>query len=110
MTYSIDDSFSTLFSCIYIILFLYIIVYRNKVIKRTSNVLVGKKSKFTSSKHIIIAIFLSLVSGYMVYVYTQKKNKEIQENRYGLKYPLMTSFTVFIVYNMITREAGVTLI
>lgn len=98
MTYSIDDSFSTLFSYMYIILFLYIIVYR-KVIK-------GKKSKHITLKDIIISIFFSLISGYMAYIYVQKKNKEIQENRYGLKYPLMTSFTVFLLYNMFILEEG----
>jgi len=50
------------------------------------------------------------MSGYMVYVYTQKKNKEIQENKYGLKYPLITSLTVFLLYNMFILEEGVTLI
>ena len=87
-----------LYIVIYIVLFLYIIVYR-KVIK-------GKKSKNITLKDIIISIFFSLIFGYMTYIYIQKKNKEIQENKYGLKYPVMTSVTFFLLYNLFILEEG----
>ena len=103
-----DKIYFVVIAVFFVCIGVYYAINFNKVKKSTVSVLSGKKSKFASPLHIGIGLFLSFVTGYMTYLYVQKKNKEEGQEIYGLKYPITSGLLVMICYNMITREAGIT--
>lgn len=77
----------------------------NKIIKNTIDILSGKKSKWSSTSCIILALITSSIISIIYY------NKNYNEN--SDKNPIFKSgilfFLVFIIINMLTRNAGITL-
>jgi hypothetical protein len=77
----------------------------NKIIKNTIDILSGKKSKWSSTSCIILALITSFIISIIYY------NKNYDEN--NDKNPIFKSsilfFLVFITINMLTRNAGITL-
>jgi multisubunit Na+/H+ antiporter MnhE subunit len=77
----------------------------NNIFQRTANVLTGKKSKFASSSNLLIGLILSLFIGYLTHNFYNKNDKT---NRPDI-FPAMGAFiATMIIFNMLTREAGIT--
>ena len=77
----------------------------NKIIKNTIDILSGKKSKWSSTSCIILALITSFIISMIYY------NKNYDKN--SGKNPIFKSgilfFLVFIIINMLTRSASITL-
>jgi phage gp36-like protein len=80
------------------------------IINRTINVLTGKKSKFSSPLNVVVSIVLGSIVGIGVY-YLSKEKMEDNKNRekISLMYGILSAFITMLFYNMVTREAGITL-
>jgi len=76
----------------------------NKILKNTIDVFQGKKSKWASSSCIIFAIIVSFIVSSIYY-----KNYDKNSNKKPVFQSVMVFFTVFIIINMLTRGAGITL-
>ena len=75
-----------------------------KIIKNTINVMQGKKSIWTSRPYIIIAIIISFIISSIFY-----NNYDKNSNKKHVFQSIMLFLFVFILINMLTRDAGMTL-
>ena len=76
----------------------------DKFIKNTINILQGKKSMWASGPYIIIAIIISfIISSYHYNNYDKNSNKK------PVFQSIMLFLFVFVLINMLTRDAGISL-
>lgn len=77
----------------------------DKFFKNTIDVWKGKKSKWASPSCIIFALLTSFIISIMYY---NKKNDKNSDKKPVMESALLFLF-VFIIINMLTRSAGITL-
>ena len=77
----------------------------NKIIKNTIDILSGKKSKWSSTSCIILALITSSIISMIYY----NENYDDSNDKNPIFKSGILFFLVFITINMLTRNTGITL-